>query len=119
MGLLQIHSDGKCVYSSDLLVTPTPKGGTPITQPGSYTMSHRDTVACDITDPDGNHFQVGYQLYKRMFQSDSHWEAESLDPVVFLCDSTVLEIMANCVAGDGGWADISAEHQSCSKHTET
>ncbi|XP_050932117.1 sperm-associated antigen 17 isoform X1 [Lates calcarifer] len=58
VGLLQIHSDGKCVYSSDLLVTPTPKGGTPITQPGSYTMSHRDTVACDITDPDGNHFQV-------------------------------------------------------------
>ncbi|XP_031140996.1 sperm-associated antigen 17 isoform X4 [Sander lucioperca] len=58
VGLLQIQSDGKCVYSSDPLVTPSPKGGTPTNQPGSYTMSHTDTVACDITDPDGNHFQV-------------------------------------------------------------
>ncbi|XP_034757010.1 sperm-associated antigen 17 isoform X3 [Etheostoma cragini] len=58
VGLLQIQSDGKCVYSSDPLVTPIPKGGTPTNQPGSYTMSHTDTVVCDITDPDGNHFQV-------------------------------------------------------------
>ncbi|XP_030017766.1 sperm-associated antigen 17 [Sphaeramia orbicularis] len=58
VGLLQIHSDGKCVYTSDPLVTPTPKGGTPTNQPGSYTMSHTDNVACDVTDSDGNHFQV-------------------------------------------------------------
>ncbi|XP_051284825.1 sperm-associated antigen 17 isoform X4 [Dicentrarchus labrax] len=58
VGLLQIQSDGKCVYSSDPLVTPSPKGGTPTNQPGSYTMSHTDEVACDTTDPDGNHFQV-------------------------------------------------------------
>ncbi|KAM7366160.1 hypothetical protein PAMP_015625 [Pampus punctatissimus] len=58
VGLLQIQSDGKCVYSSDPLVTPSPKGGTPTNQPGSYTMSHTDKVACDITDPDGNHFQI-------------------------------------------------------------
>uniref|UniRef100_A0A8C3A3I6 Sperm associated antigen 17 n=1 Tax=Cyclopterus lumpus TaxID=8103 RepID=A0A8C3A3I6_CYCLU len=57
-GLIQIQSDGKCVYSSDPLVTPSPKGCTPTNQPGSYTMSHTDIVACDITDPDGNHFQV-------------------------------------------------------------
>ncbi|XP_068569604.1 sperm-associated antigen 17 isoform X3 [Cebidichthys violaceus] len=57
-GLLQIQSNGKCVYSSDSLVTPSPKGGTPTNQPGSYTMSHTDIVACDVTDPDGNHFQV-------------------------------------------------------------
>ncbi|XP_068444068.1 sperm-associated antigen 17 isoform X2 [Clinocottus analis] len=56
-GLLQIQSDGKCVYSSDPLVTPSPKGCT-TNQPGSYTMSHTDIVACEITDPDGNHFQV-------------------------------------------------------------
>uniref|UniRef100_A0A671YZ06 Sperm associated antigen 17 n=1 Tax=Sparus aurata TaxID=8175 RepID=A0A671YZ06_SPAAU len=58
MGLLQIQSDGKCVYSSDPLVSPSPKGGTPVDQPGSYVMSHTDKVACDVTDPDGNHFQV-------------------------------------------------------------
>ncbi|XP_059211469.1 sperm-associated antigen 17 isoform X3 [Centropristis striata] len=58
LGLLQIQSDGKCLYSSDPLVTPSPKGGTPTNQPGSYTMSHTGKVACDITDPDGNHFQV-------------------------------------------------------------
>ncbi|XP_044039721.1 sperm-associated antigen 17 isoform X2 [Siniperca chuatsi] len=58
VGLLQIQSDGKCVYSSDPLLTPSPKGGTPAKQPGSYVMSHTDKVACDITDPDGNHFQV-------------------------------------------------------------
>ncbi|XP_029311120.1 sperm-associated antigen 17-like isoform X2 [Cottoperca gobio] len=58
VGLLQIQSDGKCVYSSDPLVTPSPKGGTPTNQPGSYVMSHTDKVACDVTDPDGNHFQV-------------------------------------------------------------
>ncbi|KAI4808604.1 hypothetical protein KUCAC02_000658 [Chaenocephalus aceratus] len=57
-GLLQIQSDGKCVYSSDPLVTPSPMGGTPTNQSGSYTMSHTDIVACDVTDPDGNHFQV-------------------------------------------------------------
>ncbi|XP_027134086.1 sperm-associated antigen 17 isoform X1 [Larimichthys crocea] len=57
-GLLQIQSDGTCVYSSDPLETPSPKGGTPANQPGSYTMSHTGEVACDITDADGNHFQV-------------------------------------------------------------
>ncbi|XP_071333844.1 sperm-associated antigen 17 isoform X2 [Trachinotus anak] len=58
VGLLQIQSDGKCVYSSDSLITPSPKGGTSTKQPGSYTLSHTDKVACDITDPNGNHFQV-------------------------------------------------------------
>ncbi|KAM8746844.1 sperm-associated antigen 17 [Acanthopagrus schlegelii] len=58
MGLLQIQSDGKCVYSSDPLVTPSPKSGTTTNQLGSYVMSHTDIVACDVTDPDGNHFQV-------------------------------------------------------------
>ncbi|KAM8900354.1 sperm-associated antigen 17 isoform 2-T3 [Spinachia spinachia] len=57
-GLLHIQSDGKCVYSSDSVLTPSPKGRTPPNQPGSYTMSHTDAVACDITDSDGNHFQV-------------------------------------------------------------
>lgn len=65
VGLLQIHSDGKCVYSSDPLVTPSPKGGTPANQPGSYTMSHTDEVTCDITDPDGNHFQVSNEDRKK------------------------------------------------------
>ncbi|XP_035479938.2 sperm-associated antigen 17 isoform X2 [Scophthalmus maximus] len=57
-GILQIQSDGKCVYSSDPLVTPSQKCGAPTNQPGSYTLSHTDKVACDVTDPDGNHFQV-------------------------------------------------------------
>ncbi|XP_026208160.1 sperm-associated antigen 17 isoform X3 [Anabas testudineus] len=58
LGLLHIQSDGTCVYSSDPLVTASSKGGTPTNPPGSYTFSHSDKVACDITDPDGNHFQV-------------------------------------------------------------
>lgn len=63
MGLLQIQSDGKCVYSSDPLVTPSPKSGTTTNQLGSYVMSHTDIVACDVTDPDGNHFQVSDTNY--------------------------------------------------------
>ncbi|XP_040887756.1 sperm-associated antigen 17 [Toxotes jaculatrix] len=58
VGLLQIQSDGRCVYSSDPLVTPSPQGGAATNQPGSYILSHTDKVACDVTDPDGNHFQV-------------------------------------------------------------
>ncbi|XP_029026563.1 sperm-associated antigen 17 isoform X3 [Betta splendens] len=57
-GLLHVRSDGKCVYTSDSLTTPSPKSGTPTTLPGSYTFSHSDSVICDITDHDGNHFQV-------------------------------------------------------------
>ncbi|XP_072315549.1 sperm-associated antigen 17 [Eucyclogobius newberryi] len=57
VGLLQIHSDGKCVYMSDPLDTPRP-GGAAISRCGTYTMSHCDGVACDVTDPDGNLFQV-------------------------------------------------------------
>ncbi|KAM4536985.1 sperm-associated antigen 17 [Odontesthes bonariensis] len=58
VGFLQIQSDGKCVYSSDPLVTSSPKRCTPNNQTGVYTMSHTDKVACDVTDDDGNHFQV-------------------------------------------------------------
>ncbi|KAM3590203.1 uncharacterized protein V6R79_005781 [Siganus canaliculatus] len=59
MGMLLIQSDGKCVYSSDPVETTlSPKGNTPSNQPGDYIMSHMDEVACDITDLDGNHFQV-------------------------------------------------------------
>ncbi|KAG7496175.1 hypothetical protein JOB18_013507 [Solea senegalensis] len=58
VGFLQIQSDGKCVYSTDTLVNPSLQDDSPINQPGIYTMSHTDSVACDVTDPDGNHFQV-------------------------------------------------------------
>ncbi|XP_041842655.1 sperm-associated antigen 17 isoform X2 [Melanotaenia boesemani] len=57
-GFLQIQSDGKYVYSSDPLVTPSPKHCNLTNQPGIYTMSHTDKVACDVTDDNGNHFQV-------------------------------------------------------------
>ncbi|XP_055012804.1 sperm-associated antigen 17 [Boleophthalmus pectinirostris] len=58
VGLLQIHSDGKCMYTSDPLDTHRPGGGATVNQCGTYTMSHRDAVACDVTDQEGNHFQV-------------------------------------------------------------
>uniref|UniRef100_A0A665XF12 Sperm associated antigen 17 n=1 Tax=Echeneis naucrates TaxID=173247 RepID=A0A665XF12_ECHNA len=58
VGILEIQSDGKCVYSSDPHVNASTESGTRANQPGSYTMSHADKVACDVTDPDGNHFQV-------------------------------------------------------------
>ncbi|XP_013856296.1 sperm-associated antigen 17, partial [Austrofundulus limnaeus] len=53
IGVLKIQSDGKCTYSSEPPVAPNPSH-----QPGLYTMSHSDKVACDVTDDDGNHFQV-------------------------------------------------------------
>lgn len=52
------------MYSSDPLVTPSPKGSTPTEQTGIYTMSHMGKVACEITDPDGNHFQVSFSDHK-------------------------------------------------------
>ncbi|XP_056156134.1 sperm-associated antigen 17 [Lampris incognitus] len=57
-GLLQIQVDGTCVYLPDSAVTPTPESDSCSSQTGSYTMSHTGKVACDVTDPDGNHFQV-------------------------------------------------------------
>ncbi|XP_057709656.1 sperm-associated antigen 17 isoform X1 [Corythoichthys intestinalis] len=48
VGFLNIQSDGKCVYTSG-----RPKDGVP-----AYIMSHTDKVVCDITDLDGNYFQV-------------------------------------------------------------
>ncbi|TMS02420.1 Sperm-associated antigen 17 [Larimichthys crocea] len=81
-GLLQIQSDGTCVYSSDPLETPSPKGGTPANQPGSYTMSHTGEVACDITDADGNHFQVSYEDFKKM--GDARWAVICVETIALL-----------------------------------
>ncbi|TNM93881.1 hypothetical protein fugu_002057 [Takifugu bimaculatus] len=47
-GQLKIHGDGTCAYTSS-----GPAGGATV-----YRMSHTHGVACDITDPQGNHFQV-------------------------------------------------------------
>ncbi|XP_075891417.1 sperm-associated antigen 17 isoform X2 [Nelusetta ayraudi] len=57
-GVLNIQSNGKCVYSSQPPVNPRVVGGAAASPPGVYTMSHAEKVACDVTDPDGNHFQV-------------------------------------------------------------
>lgn len=59
VGFLHIQSNGTCTYSSDPLVAPNSSN-----QPGVYTISHADEVACDVTDDDGNHFQVCCYGYK-------------------------------------------------------
>ncbi|CAL8240434.1 unnamed protein product [Merluccius merluccius] len=51
-GRLLIGRDGTCLYSSD------PAPFSPRSQSGSYTLSTTHGVTCDITDPEGNHFQV-------------------------------------------------------------
>lgn len=51
-GRLEINSGGTCVY-----VPVRPAGGAP-PEAAVYRMSHTASVACDITDPEGNHFQV-------------------------------------------------------------
>uniref|UniRef100_A0A087X2N2 Sperm associated antigen 17 n=1 Tax=Poecilia formosa TaxID=48698 RepID=A0A087X2N2_POEFO len=53
-GFLHIQTDGKCVYTSDL----EPNASSPSIRPGVYTMSHTDEVVCDVSDKNGNHFQV-------------------------------------------------------------
>ncbi|XP_014906164.1 sperm-associated antigen 17 isoform X2 [Poecilia latipinna] len=53
-GFLHIQTDGKCVYTSDL----EPNASSPSNRPGVYTMSHTDEVVCDVSDKNGNHFQV-------------------------------------------------------------
>ncbi|KAM6908930.1 sperm-associated antigen 17 [Xenentodon cancila] len=58
VGLLQIQTDGTCVYSSDPHVIHLAKGFTSTYQPGLYSMSHTSSVACDVTDSDGTHLQV-------------------------------------------------------------
>ncbi|KAJ3585347.1 hypothetical protein NHX12_014068, partial [Muraenolepis orangiensis] len=50
-GKLLIGQDGTCVYSTD------PAPSSPGSQSGSYRLSTTHTVTCDITDPEGNHFQ--------------------------------------------------------------
>ncbi|KAM3857608.1 sperm-associated antigen 17-like [Diretmus argenteus] len=65
LGLLQIQSDGRCVYWSNPPVTISPEGGSPSSQLGNYVMSHTDKVACDTTDHDGNHFQ--HSVCSRLF----------------------------------------------------
>ncbi|XP_061566173.1 sperm-associated antigen 17 [Cololabis saira] len=57
-GFMQIQTDGRCMYSSDPLVTHFAEGFTSTHQPRVYTMSHTSSVVCDVTDSDGNHFQV-------------------------------------------------------------
>ncbi|KAJ3585348.1 hypothetical protein NHX12_014069, partial [Muraenolepis orangiensis] len=52
-GKLLIGQDGTCVYSTD------PAPSSPGSQSGSYRLSTTHTVTCDITDPEGNHFQDG------------------------------------------------------------
>uniref|UniRef100_A0A1A8F784 Sperm associated antigen 17 n=2 Tax=Nothobranchius korthausae TaxID=1143690 RepID=A0A1A8F784_9TELE len=52
VGVLRVHSDGRCLYSSHAPVCCSDN------QPGVYMMSHAHSVACDVTDEDGNHFQV-------------------------------------------------------------
>lgn len=47
-GQLTIDGDGTCAYTSS-----SPAGGATV-----YRMSHTGGVACDVTDPQGNHFQV-------------------------------------------------------------
>lgn len=48
-GSLEIDGGGTCTY------VPAAAGGAP---GAVYRMSHTARVACDITDPEGNHFQV-------------------------------------------------------------
>lgn len=67
-GLLQIQSDGKCVYSSDTVVTSPSETGSPTNQPGMYTMSHVEKVVCNVTDPEGNNFQVSSGSVYSKFQ---------------------------------------------------
>ncbi|XP_028331007.1 sperm-associated antigen 17 isoform X4 [Gouania willdenowi] len=57
-GLLQIQSDGKCVYTSDLFVASSPGDDSPSNSAGIYTMSHTDKIACEVTDLEGNCFKV-------------------------------------------------------------
>ncbi|XP_053716794.1 sperm-associated antigen 17 [Synchiropus splendidus] len=57
-GFLQIHCDGACVYSSEQQENPSPHRDPLNPKPGSYIMTHSEKVTCDITDPEGNRFQV-------------------------------------------------------------
>lgn len=61
-GVLNIQSNGKCTYSSQPPVNPRRAGGAAASPPGVYTMSHAEKVACEVTDPDGNHFQVTWHV---------------------------------------------------------
>ncbi|KAG7280429.1 hypothetical protein CRUP_028169, partial [Coryphaenoides rupestris] len=54
-GRLLIEQDGTCVYSPDS--APSSLGS----QSESYRLSITRWVTCDITDPDGNHFQAKRQ----------------------------------------------------------
>ncbi|XP_043953530.1 sperm-associated antigen 17 isoform X2 [Gambusia affinis] len=56
-GFLHIQTDGKCVYTSDLSRSEV-NACSPSNRPGVYTMSHTDEVVCDVSDKNGNHFQV-------------------------------------------------------------
>ncbi|XP_077445616.1 sperm-associated antigen 17 [Stigmatopora argus] len=80
VGVLNIQSDGKCVYTSG-----APQDGYP-----SYIMSHTDKVVFDINDSDGNYFQVleDGQVTARVFptqytlreDNDDEWKSSMSKP---------------------------------------
>ncbi|XP_077598799.1 sperm-associated antigen 17 [Stigmatopora nigra] len=107
-GVLNIQSDGKCVYTSG-----GPQDGYP-----SYIMSHTDKVVFDISDLDGNYFQVleDGQVTARVFPTqytlrediDDEWRSSSMSkprdncPRLFLVheDGSGTEFLSSQAAED-------------------
>ncbi|KAJ8283108.1 hypothetical protein COCON_G00056270 [Conger conger] len=59
-GQLCIHDDGTATYTSypGPSSALTPAGHKPELQPTCYTMRHTADIICEVTDPEGNLFQV-------------------------------------------------------------
>lgn len=122
-GVLNIQSNGKCVYSSQPPVNPRPVGAAAASPPGVYTMSHAEKVACDVTDPDGNHFQVSGHVCSFIFQnfvytSGQRWEDVPVSGQVS-CRKTFRFCVSACVAGDGGRPGVGEDHRFSCENGET
>lgn len=82
-------------------------------------MSHVEKVACDVTDPEGNNFQVREKVFNVFRQPISVTMKVLKGSAQVKCLSILCFCAYACVAGDGRRSDIDEDPKSCFEDRET
>lgn len=81
-------------------------------------MSHAERVACDVTDPEGNNFQVREKVFN-VFRQPNRTKKILLGSAQVKCLSILCFCVYACVAGDGRRSDIDEDPKFCLEDRET